>query len=75
MVGSVPEAEKELVKENHQPNSEMVIQQLCSQLTEQMLNETKSQLQVLTLLPLILRFLKNLPSTSSGYPLNHQSLL
>lgn len=48
MTASVPEAERELVKKNQQPNTEMVIQQLCSEVTEQMLNEAKSELQVLT---------------------------
>ncbi|XP_060758509.1 serine/threonine kinase 31 [Neoarius graeffei] len=45
MTASVPEAEREVVKENQQPNPEMVIQQLCSPVTEQMLNEAKSELQ------------------------------
>lgn len=48
MAASVPEAERELVKENQHPDSEMVTQQLCSPVTEQMLNEAKSELQVLT---------------------------
>ncbi|MCJ8739460.1 hypothetical protein PDJAM_G00047430 [Pangasius djambal] len=42
---TVPEAERELVKESQQPNAEMVIQQLCSQVTEHMLNEAKAELQ------------------------------
>lgn len=47
MAVSGPEAERKLVKENQQPNSETVVQQLCSQVSEQMLNEAKSELQVL----------------------------
>ncbi|KAG7335125.1 hypothetical protein KOW79_001721 [Hemibagrus wyckioides] len=42
---TVPEAERELVKEIQQSNAEMVIQQLCSPVTKQMQNETESDLQ------------------------------
>ncbi|KAI5619065.1 serine/threonine-protein kinase 31 [Silurus asotus] len=45
MAASVPEAERELVKESQQPNAEKVIEQLCSQITEQMLNEAELKLQ------------------------------
>ncbi|XP_066538739.1 serine/threonine-protein kinase 31-like isoform X2 [Hoplias malabaricus] len=39
-------AERELTEEHQTPNTEVVIQQLCSQITEQMLNEVKSELQI-----------------------------
>ncbi|KAF7698227.1 serine/threonine kinase 31 [Silurus meridionalis] len=45
MASSVPEAERELVKESQQPNAEKVIVQLCSQVTEQMLHEAELKLQ------------------------------
>ncbi|XP_060748413.1 serine/threonine kinase 31 [Tachysurus vachellii] len=41
---TVPEAEREL-SGNEQPTTETLIQQLCHQVTEQMLNEAKSELQ------------------------------
>ncbi|XP_072534834.1 serine/threonine-protein kinase 31 [Salminus brasiliensis] len=46
VTANVPQTEKELVNENRPPNAEMVIQQLCSQVTEQMLNEARSELQL-----------------------------
>ncbi|TSK87587.1 Serine/threonine-protein kinase 31 [Bagarius yarrelli] len=45
MAACLPEAERELVKENQQSNAEMVIQHLCSQVTEQMLNKATSELE------------------------------
>ncbi|KAI4887877.1 hypothetical protein NFI96_015089, partial [Prochilodus magdalenae] len=45
MPPNVPEKEKE-ANENQSHSAETVIQQLCSQVTEQMLNEVKSELQM-----------------------------
>ncbi|KAM9457020.1 serine/threonine-protein kinase 31 isoform 2-T2 [Clarias gariepinus] len=45
MAASVSGADGELVKENQQPNPEMVIQHLRSRVNEQMLNEAKLELQ------------------------------
>lgn len=58
MAASVSGADGELVKENQQPNPEMVIQHLRSRVNEQMLNEAKLELQVLSH---VLHFLKVFP--------------
>ncbi|XP_036434055.1 serine/threonine-protein kinase 31-like [Colossoma macropomum] len=47
MAPNIADTEREVVNENRPHNAEMVVQQLCSQVTEQMLNEVKSELQIL----------------------------